>query len=166
MLVVFLAGVLVFAIYNLRSNENFFEASLFQVALLVIPIGITYYLTQRKLDERKKKDILERLIAQTQEAALSEELLRFSERKSVLGQQRHLGNKVSVLVEFSASLPELTSESLRIKELYEEIREILDDAIARDVMSDTEKFEAENKAQKVSRNISLYCDKMLLKIYK
>ena len=58
--IVFLLGI---GIYNIVVDAGaFFTASIYQIISLLFAIVITYLLTQRKNDKRRKNDMLDKMI--------------------------------------------------------------------------------------------------------
>jgi hypothetical protein len=53
-------GCLIF--YNIKNNADFYSVPISAIVNIFLAIGITYYFTQRKNDERKQKDIVMSII--------------------------------------------------------------------------------------------------------
>lgn len=93
-------GALVFLNFK---NNNFFEMNLYQILSLSFVVIVSYYLTQKKLDSRKQRDVLNDLITEiidcsfklTLEAVLSEK------SKLFMMELRNIENRLSLLEKVS-----------------------------------------------------------------
>lgn len=98
MVLLFIVGI---AIYNIVVNKtDFLDASIYQVLSLLFAITITYLLTQKKNDERRKNDMLDKMILGIQKDISEKSLVRYEteeEQTIALLQQKSLANRLEYL---------------------------------------------------------------------
>jgi len=159
-----------FFMYNIKNNDYFFQASLYNITLLIISVGVAYYLVQKRTDERRKKDslekLIERMITNIQDNLYNETFLDIRNRISILSNLRKIGNKIHILELACKDYIEVEKEVKYIIEKFMEIRNIYEDimchegekaiALANDKESDLKKH---------SNDIASKCDYILYKIY-
>ena len=72
---------------------------------VIIAVGVTYYLTQRKSDDRKTKEFIFDIVDQIQQYALQPSLYTFKdippEQKILLLNIRHIRSKIDVLKQYA-----------------------------------------------------------------
>lgn len=110
--------------YNAWKNVDFFEIGIYQVISIVITILIAYALVQFRNDERKQKEIAEKLARQIQELCaefqghflLSVTQIDENCWREMLMAKRTINNKISVFEGFC--------NTLEIKTLNEDVEKI------------------------------------------
>ena len=69
--------IIILGIYNVRINEDFLKISIGQILTLLIAIGIAFWATQRKNDERKTKEQIEKIIERIRNIILNQNFYSF-----------------------------------------------------------------------------------------
>lgn len=91
--------------YNIKHEADFFCVSLEAFINVIIAVGVTYYLTQRKSDDRKTKEFIFDIVDQIQQYALQPSLYTFKdvppEQKILLLNIRHIRSKIDVLKQYA-----------------------------------------------------------------
>lgn len=108
--------------YNARKNAAFFEIGIYQAISIVITVLIAYALVQFRNDERKQKEIAEKLARQIQELCeqfqtkflIDTNLIDDNCWREMIMEKRTISNKISVLEGFC--------KILDIKDLNEDIK--------------------------------------------
>jgi len=128
---VILLIIAVLAVYNFKCNDDFFTMSLHNIFVLIISVGVAYYLVQRKIDERRYQDgqikVIEKIVHDIQED-LSDDILS-NDWDDNLIKFRALNNKISVLKQvchrynhkLARDVEYIQSNFNRLRELYEDI---------------------------------------------
>ena len=80
LIVCFILVILIVAIYNIIHFGycNFLQASVSQLLTLLVAIIVSYYLVQKRSDEKNKKEIIIRLLADIQKEVTNEDAYRIS----------------------------------------------------------------------------------------
>lgn len=89
-------------IYNFINNDNFLIIPSYTIINIIIAMFVTYYCTQRKNDERKKKEVIAEIIDKIQECILSDNACkRLSEisQEEIAMMQRRIRNKINFLTD-------------------------------------------------------------------
>lgn len=55
-------GIIILALHNLRSNQEFFKTSLLSIFQLLVVVVISFIFVQRKTDTRKQADVVDGLV--------------------------------------------------------------------------------------------------------
>lgn len=100
--IIFFLFICLSSFFNYK-NDDFFKMSLYQIISLAFVVFVSYYLTQKKLDSRKRRDVLNDLITEiidcsfklTLEAVLSEK------SKLFMMELRNIENRLSLLEKIS-----------------------------------------------------------------
>lgn len=112
--------------YNVYAKGKvFFEASIYQIISLMFALLITFFLTQMKNDERRKLDMLDKMLIDIQKDLNDENILKFEtedERSMALLHQKSVANRLKYLVDNNL-FPELEEE---IKYIDNEIGHLRD----------------------------------------
>lgn len=162
--VFFAIGIFVLGICNYVNNENFWEASIYQIVTLLMAILITFYATQYKNDQRKVKDYAENIIRKIQVIVDEEGFVTFdetTENKAVTMTNRKLNNYIDILKEYGKKLG-FQEEAEYIEEQFKSYRNIVDEHL-----SDKEYLSKSNTTfQMYAENIEHKCERIILNLYK
>lgn len=101
-IILFFLSIGLLSSFNYK-NDDFFKMNLYQIVSLSFVVFVSYYLTQKKLDSRKQRDVLNDLITEiidcsfklTLEAVLSEK------SKLFMMELRNIENRLSLLEKVS-----------------------------------------------------------------
>lgn len=101
-IILFFLSIGLLSFFNYK-NDDFLKMNLYQIVSLSFVVFVSYYLTQKKLDSRKQRDVLNDLITEiidcsfklTLEAVLSEK------SKLFMMELRNIENRLSLLGEVS-----------------------------------------------------------------
>lgn len=123
---IFVAMVAALTIYNLIKNTDFFDASMSSLISIVAVLLISYYLTQRKNDDRRKLENVDRLLTKIQEELKNKEICDASSEEKIeqaLILQRSLGNKLKYYMDYCNEKEKrdakyMFEEFKRVRELY------------------------------------------------
>lgn len=127
-----LCGILILGIafLNYRDNEKFFEASLINIATIVIALCVSFYFTQKRTDERKQKEILLDLLKKIQAITESKEVYRFEgqSKDKILMRNRDINNKITILETVAPNY--ISQEDITfIRKKFDEYSELVGDHI-------------------------------------
>lgn len=114
--------------YNLVNNQKFFEASFTTIVSIVIAVVVSYCFVQRKNDERRKKEKLDKLVYKIQSMILDDEIASVDSeeiiRKNFI-RHRSLGNKIQYLKDYKTESIEEYVEKL--EDNFKQFREFYSD---------------------------------------
>jgi len=127
---VILLAVAALAIYNFRCNDEFFTMSLHNLFMLIISIGVAYFLVQRKIDERRYQEgqikVIEKIISDIQKN-LSDDILSNDWNDNLI-KLREINNKISVLKRVCSGYNEELMQNVDyIQDNFNELRELYED---------------------------------------
>lgn len=93
-------GALVFLNFK---NNNFFEMNLYQILSLSFVVIVSYYLTQKKLDSRKQREVINELITEIINCTfeLTLDALQSEKSKLFMMELRNIENRLSLLEKVS-----------------------------------------------------------------
>ena len=112
------------SIYNICTNDSFFELSVSATLNLAIIIFISYYLTQMRNDKRKQQESIERLIVKIQSEVIRPGLFNGDcEYKIKLLHQRSITNKIEYikklgLAKIATDISYIDTEYNTLRDLY------------------------------------------------
>ena len=155
--VVILSGV---GIYNLIVDwQKFLTTNITSLLSIFAVLLISYYLTQRKNDERKRIDNIERLILKIQQEVTKDSLIQSKSNMCLLN-QRSLNNKIEYLQKQGLSL--INKELEYIHEQFQTFRDMYGDH-----MNEPETIKSmEQDFNRIVVNIVDKCDFMLIELRK
>ena len=159
--IVFLLGI---GIYNIVVDAGaFFTASIYQIISLLFAIVITYLLTQRKNDKRRKNDMLDKMILGIQKDISEKTLVCYAteeERSIALLLQKSLASRLEYLKN-ARMCASIVDEIDYISKEMENLREFYGSH-----MTDKEYMEkSSTDFEKYIVNISDKCFSIRLKLY-
>lgn len=151
-------------IYNCMYNPDFLKTNIGSILTISIAIVVAYILNQRKSDERKKKDQIEKLLIKIQISLSSEYVVLIkseNSKKLNIFFQRFFANRLEMLSKLNSSI--IKRESiLYIEDNFKKYRDTIGEHI-----HDIEKLaELEIKLTMYIQNIDYKIDDILLNIYK
>lgn len=160
-------GTLTVGVYNAIANCNFWDVSVAQVLTLLVAIGIAFWATQFKNDQRNAKAHAERIIAKVQGIVAYEELYIFvpsdnedDARKNYSISQRKLSNCLCVLGEYGKQLG-FQEDVAYIEEQFSQYKLFVSDHL-----NDFEYLsKSETHLRKFLENIDSKCDQIVVKFY-
>lgn len=116
--------------YNIYTNgKSFFDASVYQVISLIFALAITFYLTQMKNEERRKIDMLDRMLLDLQNDINADSFIKYETEDDVhmaLLRQKSVANRLAYLIErnpFPKAMEEIkyiNNEIAHLREMYGE----------------------------------------------
>lgn len=121
----------VFVIYNIINNDEFWNASAVNIITILIAIVISYFFVQRKSDLRKQKDILLNLINGLQLQISSEKAYNFTNQtgEEILMRKRDISNKIHILSEIQDAFS-LHDEVKFVCDKFDEYEKLISDHIS------------------------------------
>lgn len=160
---------LVLGIYNSCANtSDFFNASATQILTLLITIGIGFWITQYRNDQRKAKEQVESIVTKLQQIVTNERFYIIScegdvdETKKYLNTtNRKINNYINILTEYSKMLS-FSQEISYIGEEFNKYRNTIGYHI-----HDLEYLsKTEQDFKLISENIDTKCEYIILSLYK
>lgn len=129
-IVLFVGAFAVFVLYNVRNNDEFWNASAVNIITILIAIIISYVFVQRKSDIRKQKEIILGLISGLQLQISSEKAYAFSGQtgEEILMRKRDISNKIHILSEVQDTFS-LREEVKFICDRFDEYENLISDHI-------------------------------------
>lgn len=119
-MIIFLVGCVALGIYNWRTNVNFFTAPLTTIVSIVVAVVISYFFVQRKTDDRRKREKVDKLLYKIQEMILDEKFIEVKEQDLII--QRSIANKITYLKN-NVIDKNIKTQVERIEEIFGEYRE-------------------------------------------
>ena len=88
-----------FIAYNVKTNQSFFQASASDCITIGIAIIISYYLVQKRDDQRRQKDIIFELISKIMLIIENEKMYNFSgqTKEEIMMRNRNISNRIHIL---------------------------------------------------------------------
>ena len=122
-------GLAIFSIafYNMRYNENFWDASATTCISLIIAGGLSFYVVQRQTDRRKQKEIFIQLLESLKDLTDDEKSYRLVDRsvEEILMQKRAMNNKIAFIKKYSRNFS-IEDDILFLEEKYNEYVAVID----------------------------------------
>lgn len=119
--------LLCIGVYNICTNgKSFFEASVYQVISLIFVLLITFYLTQMKNEERRKIDMLDRMLIDLQNELNADRFIKYETEDDIhmaLLSQKSVANRLAYLRE-SGLFPKIMEEIKYIDNEITHLREM------------------------------------------
>lgn len=160
--IVFSVVLVILGIYNIFNNTEFWKLTITNILTLGVAIIITYYMTQKTNEERRKKDIVGKILDRLYVLITDSRMCEISSRQDidfVLINIRTISNKITCLKDFSESL-NYAQEINQMESLFSEYEDFVSDHV--------EDVEYLTKSKKqLSNKIALIdnkCDMILIKI--
>ena len=123
-----IGAIVLIGIYNIiKYGQDFFKASIYQIVSLLFAIIITYLLTQKKNDARRKADMLEKMFLGIEKDITDKSLIQFvtvDERNIALLQQKSLASRLEYLkeakicVDIASDVEYMAKEMENLREFY------------------------------------------------
>ncbi len=91
-------GLIWIGLYNFNTNSKFWEMSFFNIVTIIVAVCVSFYLTQRFSDIRKKKDIFQKVLEDIQSIVGSSDAYLIednTEKESLLMRLRGLNLKLA-----------------------------------------------------------------------
>lgn len=157
--------IAIVAIFNLMNNgELFWQATFYQIMSLLAVVFITYFLTQRLNDKRRKIDTVDHLLNEIQMMVNRQELhgyIESQDKSMALMYQRLLANKVECLKRYGKLGADIQNDVNYISNQCEEMKEFYGTH-----MEDKEYMKKSlMEFQKYTLNISERCDNIRIKLF-
>lgn len=96
-----IVALVALTVYNYINNPNFFITPIYFIINILIAVIFTYYFVQNKNDERKRREIAEKILTNIQTlviSRISQEVDMTDEQwKKTMMHKRSLNNKISAL---------------------------------------------------------------------
>jgi hypothetical protein len=161
-------ALVLWVIHNIKCNDDFLQTSLHNIILLLISIVITYFLAQRRMDDRRKKDglakITEKLISSIQDS-MNANIADANDWVQYLNSTRFISNKIAAL-KTACSNSRVIDDVRYIEDRFKALRELEEDVRVGYLQRDIE-VPAERKLdlQKIKNDIISKCDAVLCEMY-
>ena len=161
--VIVMAGINIFILHN----SEFWEISIAQVLTLLVAIVVAFWAVQRKTDERKIKEQMEKVTEKIQSNVSSPDFVIFSVnddpaevQKRITMTTRRLTNCINILEGYSKIL-NIAEETKYIEDQLRGYRDFISVKVGDlDYLS-----KSETHLRKYADNISSKCDYIILKLY-
>ena len=150
------------------KNCNFWTVNISQLLTIIVAVLIAFWASQRKTDERRVKEQIEKITYKIQDVVTSPNFVQFD---SSIGSEnvtkmlnlntRKINNCVTLLKEYS-NIIDIKEEIDYISDQLTEYREFISEKTG-----DIEYLKkSETHLRKLSDNINTKCDFIILKLYK
>lgn len=152
------------AYHNYKVNSEFFIMPLSTCISICVAVGISYILTQRQTDTRKRKDILLNLLNSLQNmigGCDSYIICDDTTKASVNMKKREISNKIEILKEYKDEF-DFDTEIKSIQEKFDEYEEFIGNHI--EDLDYLKRSTAELQRPLLIMNDDIY--KVMLKLYK
>lgn len=103
-----------------KDNEEFWSASIVDIATIVIGVLIAFFLTERYTDTRRRNDCIEHIILEIEEAVSSESI--FSIDRVTYLKQQSCANRIKYLKD--AAFPDLLKDIEFIETNFDSMRDL------------------------------------------
>ena len=161
--VIVMAGINIIVLHN----SDFWKISIAQVLTLLVAIVVAFQAVQRKTDERKIKDQIEKVTEKIQTNVSSPDFVVYSVncdptevQKRITMTTRRLANCINILQGYSKIL-KITEEIKYIEDQLKGYRDFVSAKVGDlDYLS-----KSETHLRKYADNISSKCDYIILKLY-
>ena len=157
------ATIIGLLVYNAVNNKDFWVLSLSQGLTLSIAIIIAFYASQFRNDERKLKEITEKLLYKLQKYINSEIFVDVGEfeKREVLTNNKKISNVIDSISKCSSSF-HIKDDLNYIKDEFKEYKSFVGDHI------EDKEYLKKSKAeyQKIASNIDSKCDSIIISLYK
>ena len=137
------------------TKTEFFEANLIDIVTIAIAGIITWYLTEKQEDDRRRNDCIEHIIVEIEGMILSEEIFS-KEKKITLLKQSSCANRIKYLKD--ANFQEIREDIEFISSQFEMLRNLYSEH-----MDDPSVVEADFR--KIQSRIGDKCNKIRLGLY-
>lgn len=107
LLCIIIIGILAVGGYNFKYNAKFLSVNIGLILSLLIAVVFAYFLSQRKLDERKKKDQIEYLLQKMQNMLLEKFVINIQSRDDLNYNtlfQKSFDNRIKILNDLKSTL--------------------------------------------------------------
>lgn len=156
-------GLVVLTMVNINGNPDFWTISVNTIISIILAIGITYFLSQWKQDERKHKEIIVDLVHRTQSCLCNECAYRITtdDRRDLQMNIRAIANLISALKECTLSSM-YKSEISYIEDQFKQYKDMIGNH-----HNETDFLrKAEQELNMYLMNISSKLDFIMVKLYK
>lgn len=150
------SGFLALCIYNLVVNDDFFKAPLTTIISILVAIVLSYFLSQRKTDDRRKREKIDKLLYKIQGIVLDEKFIEVKETDLIT--QRSIVNKILDIEENATS--EIRDDVGRLKEIFQEYRDFYSNHYTDDEYMKKSRIELTNFISRIDD----LCDRMHMKL--
>jgi len=105
-------------IYNISFNEDFFKTPLTTMISVLVAIIVSYYFTQRKVDDRRKKEKIDQLLYKIQGIILDSQFIEVKDTDLIV--HRSIANKIQYL---EMNIPdEMRGDINRLADIFKDYR--------------------------------------------
>ena len=154
-------------VWNIINNDDFWDASVSQILTLLVAIGLAFWATNFKTDERISKEHVEKVLAKLQQLVTNEKFYRIPPhgdpeeiRVFLNTNNRRINNCLTVLNKYGKRFS-FSKEIEYIDKEFKDYRTRVGNHITDlDYLSKTEK-----EFKKTSENIDSKCDQIIVSLY-
>lgn len=165
---ILIIAVIALGIYNgVSRTTEFFEVSIAQILTLLVAIVIAFWATQRKTDERRIKEQIEKVVIKIQTEVSASSFVTFSSddtseevQKRITMTTRKLKNAIEILHAYS----KLFDIAKDVSYIEEQLREY-DDCVSVKVGDLDYLSKSESHLRMFAENINSKCDHIILQLY-
>lgn len=152
---------LVWSAYNIfviGDCKTFFGANLFQILTIMIAIVISFYISQKMTDRRRKADVIEKMLYSIQDRLSCKEIILSSKREISLPALREVENNLKHLKEHC--FPNQEEDFKILYDKFEILRELFDESF----MQESRLNELKPKMICAINVINSKCNEIILKM--
>ncbi|MEE3485507.1 MAG: hypothetical protein VZQ98_14450 [Bacteroidales bacterium] len=159
--IIIVAIGLVWSAYNIfviGDCKTFFGANLFQILTIMVAIVISFYISQRITDRRRKADVIEKMLYIIQDRLSNKDIILSSKREVSLPALREVENNLKYLTEHCFSGQKDDFKILNDK--FEVLRGLFDESF----MQESRLNELKPKMVSAISVINSKCNEIILKM--
>lgn len=156
LVILFWLGCLALGIYNGIKNPDFLVTPLSTIISIGVAVVVSYFFVQRKTDDRRKKEKIDKLLYKVQEIILNDNFIEVRDENLII--QRSVINKILYLEDGVDN--DIKGDISRIREKFEEFREFYGNHYKDIAYMNKSKKELLNYV----RLIDDFCDKIHMKL--
>lgn len=117
-IVICIIGFIALGTYNIVFNKDFFKTPLTTLVSVLVAIILSYYLTQRKVDDRRRKEKIDQLLYKIQGIVLEDNFIIVQDTDLIL--HRSVANKIQYL---EKNIPnEIRDDVNRLANIFKDYR--------------------------------------------
>ncbi len=117
-IVICIIGFIALGMYNIVFNKDFFKTPLTTLVSVLVAIILSYYLTQRKVDDRRRKEKIDQLLYKIQGIVLEDNFIIVQDTDLIL--HRSVANKIQYL---EKNIPdEIRDDVNRLANIFKDYR--------------------------------------------
>ena len=148
-IILFFLSIGLLSSFNYK-NDDFFKMNLYQIVSLSFVVFVSYYLTQKKLDSRKQREVINELITEIINCTfeLTLDALQSEKSKLFMMELRNIENRLSLL-EKTSKMYDTEAEIEYLKSQHKNIHDLVSTHIGDNVTLNNIFVDIRNKCKEI-----------------